>query len=416
MNKQNCDICRDLLPLVKDGVANPGSAEFVLSHTAECEECNALSQSTQAQTVPVSDGKKTIAAARTAYLTAGCVLLIIGALVAISFSEGDNVFYNILIMPVIGAAAWLWFKKYAAAVILPFIAVLSCVGMFLNDVFTPSTIIWFTCAYTALCALGILIGALLSNAFKGDKKRLGKTGARIICGVAAVVLSLAVIIVTNGLMGNPVSASLAQSKAQKYVDEKYPELTLRADAAKYDREMGCYTLTAVSPTSIDTHFPLYCGFFGNVSYDGYDDYIPNGRSTRDRVEKEYKNAVEASWTDNDYFLNTGTENQYFYAELDEAFTPETDKYYDITALGESNGHIFGLIGTLEATPEALAQALLNVKSVLDADGVTFNSIDLIVDEYTSTNQLGVTGFPSDDIYEDGLVERVKQVMTDGTQE
>ena len=42
MNKIDCGVCRDLLPLVRDGVAEQSSREAVLAHMAECQACAAM--------------------------------------------------------------------------------------------------------------------------------------------------------------------------------------------------------------------------------------------------------------------------------------------------------------------------------------------------------------------------------------
>jgi len=42
MNKISCDICGDLVPLVKDGIASEDSCNAVIKHTNECEACNLL--------------------------------------------------------------------------------------------------------------------------------------------------------------------------------------------------------------------------------------------------------------------------------------------------------------------------------------------------------------------------------------
>jgi len=39
MEKRDCGIVRDLMPLVIDQVASPASTELVENHIRECEEC-----------------------------------------------------------------------------------------------------------------------------------------------------------------------------------------------------------------------------------------------------------------------------------------------------------------------------------------------------------------------------------------
>mgnify|MGYP002547768194 CR=1 FL=1 len=37
--KENCEVIRDLLPLVQDGVASEASCRMVQEHLEECEAC-----------------------------------------------------------------------------------------------------------------------------------------------------------------------------------------------------------------------------------------------------------------------------------------------------------------------------------------------------------------------------------------
>ena len=39
MDKISCDICMDLIPLVKDGIASEDSCDAVTKHISKCEKC-----------------------------------------------------------------------------------------------------------------------------------------------------------------------------------------------------------------------------------------------------------------------------------------------------------------------------------------------------------------------------------------
>jgi len=39
VNKITCDMCKDLMPLVKDGIASEDSRLAVTEHLKECEDC-----------------------------------------------------------------------------------------------------------------------------------------------------------------------------------------------------------------------------------------------------------------------------------------------------------------------------------------------------------------------------------------
>ena len=47
-----CAVCRDLMPLVQDGVASPESEALVKAHLAACPACRALRQGADAPAVP----------------------------------------------------------------------------------------------------------------------------------------------------------------------------------------------------------------------------------------------------------------------------------------------------------------------------------------------------------------------------
>ena len=49
MNKITCDICKDLMPLVKDGIASEDSRLAVMEHVNECETCKKLFESENAE-------------------------------------------------------------------------------------------------------------------------------------------------------------------------------------------------------------------------------------------------------------------------------------------------------------------------------------------------------------------------------
>lgn len=42
MNKITCDMCMDLMPLVKDGIASADSREAVEAHLEACAVCRSL--------------------------------------------------------------------------------------------------------------------------------------------------------------------------------------------------------------------------------------------------------------------------------------------------------------------------------------------------------------------------------------
>lgn len=69
MNRIDCNVIRDLLPLYIDGACSPQSADLVKEHLASCSDCRNLQASMNADiktaaAVPVMDGKKMFRHAR----------------------------------------------------------------------------------------------------------------------------------------------------------------------------------------------------------------------------------------------------------------------------------------------------------------------------------------------------------------
>ena len=42
MTKITCDICMDLMPLVRDGVVSEDSVTAVMNHISDCEDCKKI--------------------------------------------------------------------------------------------------------------------------------------------------------------------------------------------------------------------------------------------------------------------------------------------------------------------------------------------------------------------------------------
>ena len=171
MTKLPCEICRDLLPLVRDGAASPESREAVLMHLKSCPDCRA---EWDGKELPPPDLKRISSRLRRGLLKAALGLIAIGVLLGLSLSESIGMFYNFLILPSVGAAAY-WATRKKAWILMPAMAVLTWIwhfikylaeGMeFLGALTTP---FYWSIIYGLLCGLGVLIAALLHFAFRKE--------------------------------------------------------------------------------------------------------------------------------------------------------------------------------------------------------------------------------------------------------
>lgn len=177
-SKISCDICADLYPLVNDGIASEDSRLSVAEHISTCEKCAVLyDKEDNATSEKVSMDEKRIGRKiKNKLVYVGFLLIVVGILLGVSLSMGEFMFYNIVIMPIIGGVGYFTFKNKSYLVI---IAVFICVyarsvydtlgyafqGEFINAFVPP---LWWAMIYTGLSVLGMLIAFLLRFGFKKE--------------------------------------------------------------------------------------------------------------------------------------------------------------------------------------------------------------------------------------------------------
>ncbi|WP_419725431.1 zf-HC2 domain-containing protein [Terrisporobacter petrolearius] len=185
MNKISCDICGDLVPLVKDGIASEDSCNAVLKHTNECEACNLLFNEFEEiseinkENIKMND-KKVISKIKNQLVIGAMVMIILGSFIGVEISESEWMFYNIIIMPIVGGLGYFAFNKKSYMVpigIFILTYIWNLIKYIIEGVITAkdmSSIIvvpaTWAVIYTGLCALGVLIGFLLYIAFKKENK------------------------------------------------------------------------------------------------------------------------------------------------------------------------------------------------------------------------------------------------------
>ncbi|MGL4912287.1 MAG: zf-HC2 domain-containing protein [Romboutsia sp.] len=180
MNKISCDICMDLMPLVKDGVASEDSCNAVTEHINQCEECKKIFEEIPNNNIEFDD-KKVISKIKNRLIVAGLILILVGSIIGVILSESENMFYNVLIMPIIGGVSYFVLRKKSYVVPLIMFGFVY-VYHFIKYIFeleeinvnqiislVPMPLMW-SIVYSCLCALGILIGFLLYIAFRREKK------------------------------------------------------------------------------------------------------------------------------------------------------------------------------------------------------------------------------------------------------
>ncbi len=167
-----CEICKDLLPLVGDGVASEESRAAVQAHLERCPACRALAAGALPPP-PAPDGAALLRRVRRTLRGFALVVLLAGALFGMGLSGSMNMFYNSLLMPAMGAAAYYVWRWKAAAALPPLLAGMSlvcwalCRGWGVEAGPLPGYLIW-AAIYCVLALAGVAIAGLFHFALKKE--------------------------------------------------------------------------------------------------------------------------------------------------------------------------------------------------------------------------------------------------------
>ncbi len=170
----SCEVCLDLIPLVRDAAASPGSELAVRRHCESCESCRAVLGSPPAAAAPAHD-ERVLRAVRRSLLLSGGALLIIGSLLGVMLFNSMGVFYNFLLLPALGALLVLgrrfWLCPAALALLTLLWTTVSMLrdGMPLADSLSAAAV--YAVLYLLFTALGTLIAALLRFAFQKERTK-----------------------------------------------------------------------------------------------------------------------------------------------------------------------------------------------------------------------------------------------------
>ncbi|NLK43248.1 MAG: zf-HC2 domain-containing protein [Tissierellia bacterium] len=174
--KISCDVILDLIPLVKDGVASEESTSIVNEHIKNCERCKTefdIIEATRVDQPSIKD-KKIISAIKRSVFITQFAILIIGTIIGVALTDSMDMFYNFIIMPVIGGVSLFAFKKkwYLTPIM---IFVLSYLWQTIRDMVVDGfhwiilySRFYYSMIYAILVCLGVVIVKLLIFAFKKE--------------------------------------------------------------------------------------------------------------------------------------------------------------------------------------------------------------------------------------------------------
>ncbi|MDE6030297.1 MAG: zf-HC2 domain-containing protein [Oscillospiraceae bacterium] len=169
-NQITCDICRDLFPLVKDGVASADSETAVRRHIGGCRDCGQLFDGEIVTAEAVSEPPKALLRVKRRLTGVYMALMMLGIYFGLSLTASDDVFFNCLVMPFAGVFGYLvfrWKSVFAVPVILLILnMIINALGFF-GDTYRLdfSELVSWTIIYSLFALAGIVIAMLLHYAF-----------------------------------------------------------------------------------------------------------------------------------------------------------------------------------------------------------------------------------------------------------
>ena len=169
----SCQVCEDLIPLVRDGVASEDSTRLVISHTSSCDSCRQLLEADgfriTEKPLPLPDDRRILSRMKKRFYLLGLFLLAFGIGLGIFFTNSAGMFYNFAIMPVSGAMGYVllrkkwWFLPLGIFILTFLFTAVSLLLAGEGPVLLSGFL--YGGVYSVLCLIGSGVSALLCYAF-----------------------------------------------------------------------------------------------------------------------------------------------------------------------------------------------------------------------------------------------------------
>ncbi len=170
MTDITCDVCMDLLPLVQDGIASEDSKRLVEEHIKNCSACARLYD---VKALPAVNSEKIFMKFKRKAQAFFAMLIMFGLFFGLGLTDGREMFYNSLIMPVIGVLGYVVFR-WKALYALPALMFVMHIMIFVLNLIRRveygdfySLVMW-TVIYSIFVIVGIVIAGLLHFAFRKE--------------------------------------------------------------------------------------------------------------------------------------------------------------------------------------------------------------------------------------------------------
>ena len=234
------------------------------------------------------------------------------------------------------------------------------------------------------------------------------------------------------MFGNPVSHALATRAAKAFLSDRFSGTDYQMERITYSFKDGRYHAFMTSPTSIDGDFSVSFSMLGAYHYDTYDSVL-DGFNTAQRLNSEYRKLTDTILNDPALPYDNSQDYSIMFGKLEiyprEAFEDpnatdvpayaivqddlELNKIYDIKELGAKAGHLILHVDNDTISVEEAARIMLDFRSMFDEADIPFYAMDFVLrhprteDGKTDDEEIRINDFLYQDIYEEGLTERIE---------
>ena len=264
------------------------------------------------------------------------------------------------------------------------------------------------------------------------KKYMKIIGSILLFGVIAGLLWFC-----NVMLGNPVSHALAAKAAKVFLADQFSGTDYQIERITYSFKDGAYHAFIASPTSIDGDFSVSFTMLGKYRWDSYASVL-DGFNTAQRLNSEYRKLTDTVLNDPSLPYDNTQIYSIMFGELEiyprEAFEDpnvtdvpeyaliqedlEINGIYDVKELGAKAGHLVLYVDNETVSVEETARIILDFKTRFDEAGIPFYAMDFVLrhprteDGNSNNEEIRINDFLYEDIYEDGLTERLNIAIKD----
>ena len=259
-----------------------------------------------------------------------------------------------------------------------------------------------------------------------------KMPVRITIVIVLIVLSVGLLWFCNAMFGNPVSHTLASKAAKAFLSEHFSGTDYQMERITYSFKDGRYHAFITSPTSIDGDFSITFSMLGEYCYDTYDSVLDRFNTAR-RLDSEYRKLTDTILNDPALPYDNTQIYSIMFGKLEiyprEAFEDpnatdvpeyaivqedlELNKVYDIKEMGAKAGHLILHVDNDIISVEEASRIMLDFRAMFDEAGIPFYAMDFVLrhprteDGKSDDEEIRINDFLYEDIYEDGLTQRIE---------